>query len=220
MRLSSAIVVVSCASCTEGEEGTAAEDEAPFTALFHAERLGRPEPLQVGVLPQGAVLADDPDAFVAGGPTGEPMTVDEGDWSAQAGRAYEEDGFFEGQAFHVADDGSWWIAPPLHFTASAGATLEHTFALNFLAAGWWECCSYASTEVTVCMLGNIYYRDGRLAELPLLGEVEVTGMSFTGTRESGDTTEGQFLGADAASATVTRSDGSTYPMECCRGSCP
>jgi hypothetical protein len=227
VRLSPMALVVCCASCSErspeeeGGPGQESAEDRPFTAVFHAQRLGQPVSLQVLLLPQGAILADivaeDPNAFIAGGPTDAPMPVDEGDWSAQAGNTVEGSGLFEGQAYHDDDDSNW-IAAPHDFSASRGGTLEHTFELNFLVTGWWECCSYA--EVAVCGMDNVDYREGRVALLPGLGEVEVTGMSFTGTQANGDTIEGQFLGAEAASAIVTRTDGSTYDGECCKGSCP
>jgi hypothetical protein len=217
VRLSTAILLLSfgCHGAPEPDSGSPPDP----TVLFHADRLGEASTSQVLILPANASLWEDPDATVGAGTTDEAFSVPAGDWTAEVGEVYDADGFFDGQAFHVEEDGTYWIAPPETFHATPGSAIEHTFVLNFLATGWWECCAEFPSGARVCGMNDVDYHDGRLAVLPGLGVMEVAGMSFAGTLEDGSTAVGAFDDAVSASAVVTDNDAVARPVECCKGTC-
>lgn len=195
------------------------DDPAPFSALFHADQLGEAAALQVLILPPDTRLLDDPEAVVAAGQTEASFELPEGDWSAQAGESYGSSGAFDGQVFHVEEDGDYWIAPPLDVHATPGGSLEHTFELNFLVTGWWECCTSSPSGATVCGMNEVDYHEGHLADLPGLGLVEVAGMTLSGTLENGSVIDGAFVDSRSAYANVTETNGETHEYRCCEGSC-
>lgn len=194
-------------------------DDARFSALFHADRVGVAEAVQVLVLPRGAVLADDPEAAIASGTTDTAFEVPEGAWTAEAAEYYEEDGRFDGQGFLIDNAGDYWIAPPLDFDAAPGGTLEHTFDLNFLVKGEWECCTAFPSGAAVCGLGGVDYHDGRVVDLPGLGLLDMDGMAFSGTEENGYEVVGAFVDATSGLGTSTDPEGGTHDVTCCAGSC-